>query len=466
MLKETVFKALTPAEIRPAGWLLRQLHIQAEGQAGNLDKIWPDVRDSAWIGGDREGWERVPYWLDGFIPLGWILDDEDMKKRAKKYIDAILTGQRRDGWICPCSDAERPHYDMWAAILICKVLTVYADCSGDDRVEGALRKVLRNLASHVKTFPLSNWGSSRWFECLIPIYWLYERTGEEWLLELGWDLMSQGRNYTLLFNHWSGMEQRRVWTHPTHVVNLGMALKCGALIGRLTGEDGVRDSEKMWDLLMKYHSMPAGIFSGDECLAGDSPIRGAELCSVVEAMYSYEQILAISGDPVWADRLERAAFNALPATTSADMWTHQYDQMTNQAFCTKFETSPIFGTNGRDSNLFGLEPNYGCCTANFGQGWPKLALSAFLKGENSLVSAVLVPSEVSTNINGAAVTCRLDTDYPFRDSLTYTVTVDRPVSFDLLIRIPASAQSAIVDGISAEPGRFFTVAATSLVSFV
>jgi hypothetical protein len=27
-----------------------------------------DVRDSRWIGGDRDGWERVPYWLDGFVP--------------------------------------------------------------------------------------------------------------------------------------------------------------------------------------------------------------------------------------------------------------------------------------------------------------------------------------------------------------------------------------------------------------
>jgi hypothetical protein len=71
---------LFPAnELKPTGWLHRQLRIQADGLSGNLDKIWPDVRDSAWIGGDRDGWERVPYWLDGFIPLSWLLDDEDMK---------------------------------------------------------------------------------------------------------------------------------------------------------------------------------------------------------------------------------------------------------------------------------------------------------------------------------------------------------------------------------------------------
>ena len=114
----------TSNELKPAGWLRRQLEIQAESLSGNLDKIWPDVRDSAWIGGDREGWERVPYWLDGFIPLAYLLEDADMIARAKKYIDAILAAQKPDGWICPCSDEERKNYDSWAVQLISKVLTV------------------------------------------------------------------------------------------------------------------------------------------------------------------------------------------------------------------------------------------------------------------------------------------------------------------------------------------------------
>ena len=93
-------------EIKPKGWLKRQLEIQAEGLSGNLDKMWPDVRESAWIGGKREGWERVPYWLDGFIPLAYLLENEDMIARAKKYIDAILAAQCEDGWLCPCSESE------------------------------------------------------------------------------------------------------------------------------------------------------------------------------------------------------------------------------------------------------------------------------------------------------------------------------------------------------------------------
>ena len=104
----------TSKEIRPEGWLRRQLEIQAKGLSGNLNKVWPDIRDSAWIGGKREGWERVPYWLDGFIPLAYLLRDEEMIATVKKYVDAILAAQQPDGWICPCPEKKRAIYDTWA----------------------------------------------------------------------------------------------------------------------------------------------------------------------------------------------------------------------------------------------------------------------------------------------------------------------------------------------------------------
>lgn len=99
MMTKRKYEYLDPARVKPQGWLKKQLELQAAGLSGHLDLIWPDIRDSRWIGGDREGWERVPYWLDGFIPLAWLLDDENLKARAKKYIDAILEGQQEDGWI-------------------------------------------------------------------------------------------------------------------------------------------------------------------------------------------------------------------------------------------------------------------------------------------------------------------------------------------------------------------------------
>ncbi|MBO5791930.1 MAG: hypothetical protein J6S54_05590, partial [Lentisphaeria bacterium] len=194
----------TPAgkSFKPAGWVKRQLEIQAAGLAGNLDKVWRDVKESAWIGGTAEGWERVPYWLDGFIDLAWLLDDADMQKRAKRYIDAILERQEPDGWLCPCAPDQRGEYDMWPLFLLGKVLVVWEHRTGDERIFPALYRAFRQLSGHLKEFPLFRWGKARWFEGLIATAFLYKRTGEKWLIELAETLKTQGMDFQEKLRSW------------------------------------------------------------------------------------------------------------------------------------------------------------------------------------------------------------------------------------------------------------------------
>src|SRR3954464_6603848 len=71
--------------IKPAGWMKRQLEIQANGLSGHLDEFWPDVAESSWIGGKGEGGGRGPYWLDGFVPLAILLESPELKARAQKW---------------------------------------------------------------------------------------------------------------------------------------------------------------------------------------------------------------------------------------------------------------------------------------------------------------------------------------------------------------------------------------------
>jgi hypothetical protein len=200
----------------------------------------------------------------------------------------------------------------------------------------------------------------------------------------------------------------------------------------------------MVDLLDKYHGMVTGVFTGDECLAGKSPIQGTELCAVVEYMYSLEHLISITDRAHWGDRLEKIAYNALPATFSPDMWTHQYDQQVNQIECSR-QDNPVFMTNGGESNIFGLEPNYGCCTANLSQGWPKFALSTFMKSNDGLVAAVYAPCSINTNIDDTKVSVRLITEYPFRDTLNFTVTTEKETEFSLWLRIPAWTDRAYLE---------------------
>ena len=429
----------TSRQIKPRGWLRRQLEIQAEGLSGNLDKIWPDVRDSAWIGGTAEGWERVPYWLDGFIPLAYLLENQDMICRAKKYIDAILAHQKPNGWICPCSDEDIPTYDTWAVQLISKVLVVYYECSADRRIPDVLYRVLKNYYELLKSeaIRLFDWGKYRWYETFVAINFLAERYDEDWIADLARILKLQGTDYAELTALWK--KPLCKWTWDTHIVNIAMMLKYEAISSNMLGAEYTDVAEELLTVLSEYNGTPVGLFTGDECLAGLSPIQGTELCAVAEQMYSYEQLFAYTGEPKWAERLEVLAFNALPATISDDMWAHQYVQMSNQIACEKFPNKPLFGTNGRDAHLFGLEPNFGCCTANFNQAWPKFALSAFMHQGNTVLSAIPVPSALSTE--DASVT--LDTNYPFENKLEYTVDARKDVR--LKVRVPSFAKNLTVN---------------------
>ena len=424
----------TSKEIKPDGWLRRQLEIQAEGLSGNLHKIWPDIRDSAWIGGKCEGWERVPYWLDGFIPLAYLLENEDMIATVKKYIDAIVSVQEKDGWICPCKTEDRKKYDTWAIQLICKTLKVYYDCSGDERIPDVIYKVLRNYYELLKSgeIALFGWGKFRWFESFISINFIYEKYGEDWIADLAKIIKKQGFDYNSVTEKWKKPSHK--WQMITHIVNMTMMLKSEAVSHGILGEKYTDNAEKLRTILDKYNGTCFESFTGDEVLSGLDPTKGTELCAVVEQMYSYEEIFAHTGDNKWAERLEVLAFNALPATISEDMWTHQYVQQVNQIACEKTMIMAPWSTNGPYAHTFGLEPNYGCCTANFNQGWPKFALSPFMHNGNTIINSVMLPSVLKTD----GITISLETSYPFNNKMHYCIDAEKDFTF--IIRIPSFAK--------------------------
>jgi hypothetical protein len=483
-LHPPAFRPFPLGAIELAGWLRQQLRIQADGQSGHLDEFWPDIRDSQWFGGDAEAWERAPYWLDGVIPLAYLLDDAKLKAKVEGYMDYIITHQHDDGWLGPrtmvaASGREADaRYDLWAQLLVTKVLMVYHDAAGDERAATAALRALRCVDRHIDLGPLFNWGQFRWFEALLAIFWLYERTGESWLIDLATKLRAQGFDWRAFFtvpHGWPAADPtpRGRWNYMSHVVNNGMAPKAPALWWRISGDEGDRTAPRtMINALLAHHGMPTGMFTGDECLAGRRPTHGTELCAVVEYAYTLETLLALVGDPSFGDHLERVVFNALPATFSPDMWAHQYDQQVNQVECSAREDR-IWNTNGPESNLYGVEPNYGCCTSNFSQGWPKFAAHLWMRSrsragghdQEGIAAVAYAPSAVRTTIAGTPVTVALETGYPFRETLTFTVTAAQPVSFPLALRIPAWARGARLEapegtwaeGTKPKPGSFFTL---------
>ncbi|HUN85687.1 MAG TPA: beta-L-arabinofuranosidase domain-containing protein [Terracidiphilus sp.] len=445
--------------IRPAGWLKNQLEIQANGLSGHLDETWADVGpNSGWLGGTGESWERGPYFLDGLTPLAWLLNDDRLKAKVHRFMDWTLTHQAENGMIGPSSND-----DWWPRIVMLKALTQYQELTGDPRVVPLMDKYFRYQLAELPNRPLRDWGKFRWQDEVLSVVWLYNRTGSRYLISLASLLHSQGHDwiaeyadfqYTqritadfIKLDQGNGLKDLAL---STHGVNNAQAIKTGAVWSLISGAQADRSSVlKMLTELNKYHGLPNGMFSCDEHLAGRNPSQGSELCSVVESMFSLEQALAISGDASLGDCLEKLAFNCLPGTFTDDMWAHQYNQEPNQVECSLHHKP--WTTDGPESNLYGLEPNFGCCTANFHQGWPKFTNSLFLlsgdrdsDAHDGLAAAVYAPCEVRVVLRETVVRIMEETGYPFQGTVRFTLNPAVPIAFPLQLRIPGWAQGASV----------------------
>ncbi len=418
--------------LTPTGWLRRQLEIQAAGLTGHLDEIWPDVRDSGWIGGDAEGWERGPYWLDGLVPLAFLLNDDRLKEKAHRWISYIVDHQRDDGWIGPEEQQvqQAAHKrDPWPLFVALKAMTQYVEATGDDRVRNAVAKTVWAIDSELDRNPLATWAQFRWQDLLVTLVWLAEHGEDaERLGRMAHRIHSEGYDWDAHFRAFRFQQPADRWQYDSHVVNNAMGIKAPGLWQYLTGRG--TDPFDPITVLDSYHGQATGVFSGDECLAGRHPSRGTELCAVVEYLYSLETLLSVSSDVRLSDKLERIAFNALPATFTSDMWAHQYDQQANQAMCVRSDP-PIFGTNGPDANLYGLEPNFGCCTANMHQGFPKLVSHLAMRTDDGgLRLTGFSPCRIVTDHAEIDV----DGSYPFSEDVT--IRARSSARHDLPIRFP------------------------------
>jgi hypothetical protein len=434
-LTPNAFDPLPLGAVKPAGWLLEQLKIQRDGLTGHIDEFWPDLSaNSAWLGGKGEGWERGPYYLDGLVPLAYLLNDVELIAKARKWVNWTLEHQREDGSIGP-----EKNQDWWPDMIMLKVLTQYQEATGDPRVIPVLEKFFAYQARSLEQNPLKKWAIYRWGDEIYSILWLYNRDGDAKLLDLARAISGQGYNWKKQFDAFTFTEKvtKSQAKLETHGVNNAMAMKTSTLWSLVSGDEKDRTAiYRMMQELDEHHGLPDGIFSCDEHYAGLDPSQGTELCTVVEAMFSYEILESILGDAMLGDRLEKVAYNALPGALTSDMWAHQYDEQPNQVLVSKEKRD--WTTNGPDSNLFGLEPNFGCCTANYHQGWPKFVASLWMAPKGGGLAAMAYgPSEVRTTVNQVAVEVSEATSYPFGETIRLKVNPERAVRFPLLLRIPS-----------------------------
>ena len=460
-LEPSLYAELPLGAIRADGWLAEQLRRQASGLTGHLDEVYPQVMgpSNAWLGGDGDAWERGPYWVDGLLPLAYLLNDKQLISKAETWVEAILASQQENGYLGPAEDHPFVYglqrggtHDWWPKMVALKILKQHYMATGDPRVPECLTRYFHYQLSTLTACPLdhwSDWGRWRGADNLDIVYWLYNLTGDEKLLELGELLHAQMVDWTFLFQDGGIFSQQG----SVHCVNLGQGFKAPGVWWQFShSEDDLAALKKAVETIRHTVGLPTGLWAGDEMLHWGHPSRGSELCTAVEMMYSLETLLRITGDPFWADYLERVAFNVLPAQVNDDFTGKQYYQQLNQVSATRAWRP--FSTPHDDTDvLFGTLNGYPCCLSNMHQGWPKFTQNLwYATSDGGLAALVYAPSTVTAQISGVEVIIRETTGYPFRENVEFTVDYARKkvkkASFPLRFRVPlwCSSFTVLVNG--------------------
>ncbi|MFC1226321.1 beta-L-arabinofuranosidase domain-containing protein [Pedobacter sp. BG31] len=460
-LKQQVYVQLPLGSIKAKGWLLKQLEQQRDGATGMAEELYPEKdnlgKNTDWLGGEGSSWERVPYYVKGLVALAYTLDDPMLKAKAQKYIDWTLNNQQANGLFGPPKMK-----DWWPRMPMMYALQSYYEATNDKRVIPFLSKYFQYELDHLDANPLSEWAKARAGDNMEIAIWLYNKTGENYLLKLLEKLKQQAYPWIDIYTN-NGFYFFGDDFQPKHMVNVAQALKFPVVYAQLQDSPGnLQAFTKGISHIMHDHGQPEGLGSGTEFLAGNSSIEGVETCTVVEWMQSLETAARVVHEVKVGDQLEKVAFNALPAQFSRDFKNHSYYTLPNQV-------QSIYGEHGFNQDyasgiVSSPYSGFGCCRYNMHMGWPYYVKNSVVATpENGLAFITYGPMEIETMVAGnRKIKITEETNYPFEEQIRLKVGLVDPEFFPLILRIPAwsvkpsiKLNGVILGGVNA--GEMFTI---------
>lgn len=439
-LQPQQFIKLPAGTIQPEGWLKQQLELQKEGLNGHLGEIsaWLQKKDNAWLEtGGQWGWEEVPYWLRGYANLAYIVEDNQMLNEAKFWIEGILKSQREDGNFGPMhlNDGKQ---DFWPNMIVLWIMQSYYEYSNDERIIDFMTKYCNYLLTVPdEDFLYSYWENSRGGDNLWSVVWLYNHTGDKNLLTLGEKIHKNTAD-------WTKSTQLPNW----HNVNVAQCFREPATYYLFSGDSSMLAASYNVQSLVRraFGQVPGGMFGADENarIGFFDPRQGTETCGFVEQMASDEIMLQISGDPYWAENCEDVAFNSYPAALMPDYKALRYITSPNHVVSDSKNHHPGIDNSGPFLSMNPFSSR--CCQHNHGFGWPYYTENLIYATPDNGIAAVLYNAcQAKVKVgNGTEVTIKEQTNYPFEETIRFTLTTSEKVSFPLYLRIPSWCKDALI----------------------
>jgi hypothetical protein len=427
---------------KPGGWLKKQLELQRDGLTGHLGEIsiWLSKTDNAWLnkeGTGKYGWEELPYWLKGYANIGYMLGDKKMIKEATFWIDFVLNNQRANGDFGPLA-MPKGNRDLWTNMPMLWCLQSYYEYSNDPRVLTFMGKYFKwELNIPDENFLEDYWEKSRGGDNLYSVYWLYNRTGEKWLLDLATKIDKNTAN-------WRQKNNLPNW----HNVNIAQCFREPATYWLQSKNRDDRDATYNDFKLVRniYGQVPGGMWGGDENSrkGHDDPRQAVETCGMVEQMTSDQILLRFTGDTWWAENCEDVAFNTFPAAFMPDYKSLRYLTAPNMVISDAKNHAP--GIDNAGPFLMMNPFSSRCCQHNHAAGWVYYAENTWMATpDNGFAAQFYTEGSITARAgDGTAVTIIEKTKYPFEEEINFSVVLPHQVSFPLYLRVPAWCKNPVV----------------------
>ena len=436
------FIKLPLGSIQPKGWILKLLELQKDGLCGHLGEIsaWLEKDKNAWLseGGDH-GWEEVPYWLRGYADMAFIFNDPEMKKEAMIWIEAILKSQKADGWFGPVVKAGKDgNTDFWPNMLVLFTLQDYYEYTIDQRVMTFMKNYFHfEMTVPDDKFLSSYWENSRGGDNLYSVYWLYNLTGEKWLLQLA----------EKIHRHTADWTQKS--TLPNwHNVNIAQCFREPATWFMQSADSAnLRATYNDFYLIRRtFGQVPGGMFGSDENarLGYIDPRQGTETCGFAEQMTSDGILTRITGDPMWADNCEDVLFNSFPAAFTTDMKALRYITCPNEVTGDNKNHAPGIANEGP---FLAMNPfSSRCCQHNHGHALPYYLQNLVMASNDNGLAAIMYNSCTTTAKvgNGIKVSLSEETKYPYEEGVRFILKTVQKVTFPIYLRVPEWCKNASV----------------------
>ncbi|MDR0870450.1 MAG: glycoside hydrolase family 127 protein, partial [Planctomycetaceae bacterium] len=345
----------------------------------------------------------------------------------------------------------------WPNMLALFIVQSYYEYTGDEKVIDFMTKYFKWVQTYPEQkFLKTYWENSRAGDMLFSCFWLYNHTGDKFLLDVAEKIHRNTAN-------WMQQSTLPNW----HNVNIAQCFREPAIWWMLSKQDWHKQAayNNFWLVRAGFGQVPGGLFGSDEnCRMGYfDPRQGVETCGMVEQMSSDMFLVQITGDPGWADNCEDVAFNTYPAAFMPDFKALRYITSPNQITGDSKNHSPGIQNSGPFMMMNPFSSR--CCQHNHAHGWPYYVERLwFATPDNGLAAVLYNASSVKAKVaDGTEVSVHEETNYPFEEQVKFTVKTPKEIEFPLYFRVPkwcsemqfAVNGQAVNQGSKAKPQTFF-----------